>query len=286
MSIKINFNGEILDDAGISVFDHGFLFGDSIYEVLCTHRNIPCFVDKHLKRLRNSADGISLKIPWNDARLDQEIRRTVEVAANREAYTRIVITRGTGEIDIDPSSCASPNVLIYVTPLKGAPREYYDNGINVALVSIKRNAKDALNPEIKTGNYLNNVLAKMEATRLGAKDALMLNAAGYLTECTTSNFYFVSDGRVKTPSLECGILAGITREIVMSIAQENGILVEEGNWRLEDLARAEEAFATGTIRRVMPVTFLDGKPIGNGKPGSITLQLMRLYDAVLERIDS
>lgn len=285
MAVIINFNGNLQESAAISVFDHGFLFGDSVYEVICTHNTIPCFVDKHLRRLRRSAEGISMTLPYDDDRFIKEISRTLGAANNIcESYVRIVVTRGIGEIDIDPSSCERPNVLIYVTPVKAHQPEYYEKGINVALVSVKRNAKESLNPGIKTGNYLNNVLAKMEANKLGAKDALMMNPWGYLTECTTSNFFFVSDGRIMTPSLDCGILAGITREVVIQLANENGLLVEEGAWFQDELAKAQEAFVTGTVRRIMPVTSLDGRPVGNGKPGPITTRLIRLYDELLRSL--
>lgn len=285
MAIKINLNGNIQGEAGISVLDHGFLFGDSVYEVICTHNTIPCFVDKHLKRLRQSAEGISLVLPYDDNRFIAEINRTLITANNPdESYIRVIVTRGSGEIDIDPSSCERPNVLIYVTPLKQHPSAYYEKGIAIALVSVKRNCKEALNPGIKTGNYLNNVLAKMEANRLGVKDALMLNPLGYLAECTTSNFFFVREGRVMTPSLDCGILSGITREVVIQLARENGFLVEEGEWLPEELEKADEAFITGTVRRVMPVTNLDGRPLGNGKPGPVTMKLFRLYDGLLRNL--
>lgn len=283
MTTKINFNGRIQDDASISVFDHGFLFGDSVYEVITTHGGKPCFVDQHLKRLRNSADGIFLKLPFNDPWFHAEIQKTLDAAGFDESYIRIVVTRGVGEIDIDPSSCEEPNVLIYVTRTKSYPKENYENGINIALVSVKRNPKEALNPSIKTGNYLNNVLAKIEANRLGAQDALMLNPFGYLTECTTSNIFLVQGGRLLTPSTDCGILVGITREITIQLARENGILVEEGQWPAEMLEKTDELFLTGTLKRIMPVTHLDGKAVGDGKPGPVTKTLMKLYEDFLDK---
>ncbi len=283
MSTKINLNGQILEDASISVFDHGFLFGDSIYEVICTHNGQPCFVKEHLHRLRQSAFAISLSIPLSDEQFWQEIQRTVRESANPESYIRIVVTRGVGEIDIDPGSCTRPNVLIYVTPLKAYPQEDYEKGIHIALVSIKRNFKEALNPGIKTGNYLNNVLAKLEANQLGAKDALMLNSMGYLTECTTSNIFFIREGRIMTPSLECGILDGITRQVILRLARENGFLLEEGQWPPEEIQLAEEAFITGTLKQIMPVTLLDGRLIKDGKPGPVTIKLMSLYHDLLEK---
>ncbi len=284
MTTRINLNGEISQDACISVFDHGFLFGDSVYEVISTHHGHLCFVNEHLRRLRSSAQAISLKIPLTDDQMVQEIHKTVKAAGNPESYIRIIVTRGVGAIDIDPETCTKPNVLIFVKPILQYPEENYTNGINVALVSVKRNPKEALNPGIKTGNYLNNVLAKVEARKSGAADALMLNPTGQLTECTTSNFFFVRDQRLMTPSLSCGILSGITREVVLRLARENGVLVEEGEWPSEILQGVEEAFITGTVKMVMPVTSLDGKPIGSGKPGLITKKMMRLYQDVLKSL--
>jgi len=284
MTTRINLNGEIHQDAHISVFDHGFLFGDSIYEVVSTHHGQLCFVNEHLRRLRNSAHAISLEIPLTDEQMIREIHKTMEAAGNPESYIRIIVTRGVGEMDIDPETCTEPNVLIFVKSILQYPEENYENGINVALVSIKRNPKEALNPGIKTGNYLNNVLAKVEARKAGAADALMLNPTGQLTECTTSNFFFVRDQRLMTPSLNCGILLGITREVVLRLARENGVLVEEGEWPPDVLQNAEEAFITGTVKMVMPVTSLDGRPIGSGKPGPITKMMMRLYQSVLKSL--
>ncbi len=284
MTTKININGTLEENPQISVFDHGFLFGDSVYEVVSTRDNKPIYLDRHLTRLNNSARGLSLEIPYDNERFSLEIDRTLQAAGNEESYIRIVVTRGVGDIDIDPSSCQTPNVIIYVTETHPYPRESYENGINVALVSIKRNPKEALNPGIKTGNYLNNVLAKMEANKLGAQDALMLSPSGYLTECTTSNIFFVQGERILTPAIDCGILPGITREVVLQLARENGFPVEEGSWPVETLDKLDEVFLTGTLKKIMPVTRLDGKQIGNGKPGPITQRLMRLYDATLQSL--
>lgn len=284
MTLKINLNGVISEDTQISVLDHGFLFGDSVYEVILTQNNILCFLKEHLKRLRKSAEGVLLMIPKSDAEITHEIHRTLESAGHQNSYIRIVVTRGVGDIDIDPVSCEQANILIYVKEAIAYPATHYEKGINISLVSIKRNAKEALNPGIKTGNYLNNVLAKMEANRAGAADALMLNPMGYLTECTTSNFFFVREGRVLTPSLSCGILSGITRQETIRLARENGFLVEEGEWPPESLEKCEEAFITGTIKKIMPVTALDGRVIGTGKPGPITQKLIRLYQNLLDNL--
>jgi len=285
MKTRININGIIRDDAHVSVFDHGFLFGDSIYEVVNTRKNRPCFLDAHLKRLHSSALGIDLAIPFEDSWFAEQIDLTLADAGNSESYIRIVVTRGIGDINIDPSSCGSPLVLIYVTPAYIYPLEWYENGIDLSTVSIQRNSKNALNPGIKTGNYLNNVLAKIESRQLGTHDALMLNSLGHLTESTTSNLFFVREGGLMTPSLECGILAGITRGIVIRLGQENGFRVEEGCWPIEILENTAEIFLTGSVKHLMPVTRLDGKVIGDGKPGPITRSLICLYEKFLERCE-
>jgi branched-chain amino acid aminotransferase len=282
MTTKINFNGQIHDELDISVLDHGFLFGDSVYEVVCTIKNQPCFLDKHLCRLFASASAISLDIPHDKQWFQEQLNTTLSAAGNLESYIRIIVTRGIGEVNIDPSTCHRPNIIIIVMETSEYPESCYEKGIHVALVSIKRNSRDALNPNVKTGNYLNNVLAKVESNKLGAQDAIMVNSLGHLTEGTTSNLFFVRDGHIFTPSLDCGILSGITREIVIQLSKENGFRVEEGKWPGEELSEADEIFLTGTIKKVMPVSHLDGRPVGSGKPGPVTLKLMRLYEFLLK----
>ena len=284
MTNKININGDIHDEAFISILDHGFLFGDSIYEVICTNKGKPCFLDEHLSRLYASASGISLKIPRQPEWIKKEVKKTLNSADNPESYIRIIVTRGEGELDIDPSSCFNPNIIIFVKNIPQIPEESYEKGISVSLVSIKRNSRDSLNPAVKTGNYLNNILARMEAQKLGASDAIMVNGWGQLTEGTTSNLFFVKDERILTPAKECGILSGITREKIIQLAQENGISLEEGKWPGEELFKAEEIFLTGTVKKIMPVSVLDNQPVGNGKPGAITKKIMRLYLSLLEKL--
>ncbi len=285
MNTRININGLIKEDASVSVFDHGFLFGDSIYEVINTRKNRPCFLDEHLNRLHQSAKGIALTIPYSTSWFKEQINLTLADAENSESYIRIVVTRGLGDVNIDPLTCHSPLVLIYVTPAHIYPPELYENGIHLAIVSVQRNSKNALNPGIKTGNYLNNVLAKIESGRLGAHDALMLNSLGHLTESTTSNFFFVRDGGLFTPSLDCGILAGITRKVVIRLGHESGLRIEEGCWPVEILDNVDEIFLTGSVKHLMPVTRLDEKIIGDGKPGPITQGLISLYENFIERFE-
>ncbi|MBT5468970.1 MAG: branched-chain-amino acid aminotransferase [Nitrospina sp.] len=285
MTTKININGDIQDEAFISILDHGFLFGDSIYEVVCTNQGKPCFLDEHLKRLYASASGISLNIPHDETWIKKQIKVALDSAGNAESYIRIIVTRGVGEMDIDPSSCNHPNIIIFVKNIPQIPEENYEKGISVALVSIKRNSRDALNPAVKTGNYLNNVLAKVEAQKMGAEDAIMVNPWGQLTEGTTSNLFFVKEGRLLTPEKGCGILSGITREKIIQLANENGITLEEGKWPGEELFKAEEVFLSGTVKKVLPVSILDSRPVGEGKPGPITQKIMRLYSELLDNLD-
>jgi len=284
MTTKININGNIQDEAFISILDHGFLFGDSIYEVICTNQGKPCFLEEHLTRLYASASGISLKIPHSPTEIKKQIQTTLDSAENDESYIRIIITRGVGEVDIDPSSCFDPNIIIFVKEIPQIPSERYEKGISVALVSIKRNSRESLNPAVKTGNYLNNVLARIEASRMGAEDAIMVNSMGQLTEGTTSNLFFVKEGRLLTPIKECGILSGITREKIIQLANKNSINFEEGKWTSEELFKAEEIFLSGTVKKIIPVTLLDGRPVGEGIPGPISQKLMRLYSELLKNL--
>ena len=284
MTTKININGNIQDEAFISILDHGFLFGDSIYEVICTNQGKPCFLEEHLTRLYASASGISLKIPHSQPEIKKQIQTTLDSAENDESYIRIIITRGVGEVDIDPSSCFDPNIIIFVKEIPQIPSELYKKGISVGLVSIKRNSRESLNPAVKTGNYLNNVLARIEASRMGAEDAIMVNSMGQLTEGTTSNLFFVKEGRLLTPIKECGILSGITREKIIQLANKNSIKFEEGKWTSEELFKAEEIFLTGTVKKIIPVTLLDGRPVGEGIPGPISQKLMRLYSELLKNL--
>jgi branched-chain amino acid aminotransferase len=281
MTTKINVNGDIQDEAFISVLDHGFLFGDSVYEVICAYQGKPYFLDEHLNRLYASASGISLKMPYDLKLIKTQVQATLDSANNPESYIRIIVTRGVGDLDIDPSSCFKPNVIILVKNIPQIPDEDYEKGIPVSLVSIKRNSQDALDPAVKTGNYLNNVLARVEAQKMGAVDAIMVNSCEQLTEGTTSNLFFVREGRLLTPKKSCGILSGITREKIIQLANENGIPIEEGAWPGEELLKAEEIFLSGTVKRVMPVSTLDNCPVGIGKPGPITQKIMRLYSELL-----
>ena len=294
MTTKININGDIQDDGFIPILDHGFLFGDSIYEVISTNKGKPCFLDEHLNRLYASALGISLDVPISKVEIKDQVYTTLDSARNPESYIRIIITRGEGEMDIDPFSCIKPNIIIFVKDAPIIPEDLYLNGISVALVSIKRNSRDSLNPAVKipiykttgaSGIYLNNILAQIEAKQMGADDAIMVNLWGQLTEATTSNLFFVRNNLICTPEKECGILSGITREKTIKLANENGITIVEGKWPREELLKAQEIFLSGTVKKIMPVSKLDDRLVGKGKPGPITRRILKLYSELLENLN-
>ncbi len=286
MGEVVNINGEIFkpEDARISVFDHGFLFGDSIYEVITTHKGRLYAVAEHLDRLFQSAEGIQLTIPYPREKIVEEMEKTAKAAGNEETYLRLIITRGEGELHVDPTSCVKPNLIIIAREAPDYPEEHFTKGVEVILSSVRRNHPESVSPALKTGNYMNNVLAMAEAAKEGAYDALMLNVDGVLTECTISNFFFVVDGTLKTPALESGILKGVTRSTILQVAEENGIPFEEGRYDPDELLSAEEAFISSSTKPIFPVTTLDGKPVGNGVPGPITQRLMALLEKKLDEL--
>lgn len=271
-------------EARISVFDHGFLFGDSVYEVVRTRRGVPVTMDEHLARLEGSARQIYLDLPWTREEMARLVGEALAAGANEESYIRIVVTRGVGEISLLPDSCERPCLVLMVKPLPVPPPSVARDGLAVHLVPRPRNDHRALSPSAKTGNYLNNLLALVEARRAGADDALLLNPAGQIAEATTSNCFLVRDGRVLTPALSCGILAGITRDLLVRELPSLGIPVEEGAWPAPALADAAELFLTSTVRGVAPVTRVDGRPVGDGRPGPVTRRVAALYEEVLDRL--
>jgi branched-chain amino acid aminotransferase len=272
-------DGEVQEpgQSRISVFDHGFLFGDSVYEVVRTRGGEPFMLQPHVDRLRKSAAEIYMDLPFSDADLEREFLRAIGLVGSPEAYVRIIVTRGEGELELHPASCVRPTMVLIARPLVPPPEHLYLEGVHLAIVPRRRTDPRSLNPAAKTGNYLNNVLAIIEARRRGADDAIMLNAEGHLTEGTTANVFLVRSGVVRTPSLESGILEGITRGLVIRLLAEEGLPLEEGHLSAEDLRGADEAFITSTTRDVMPVTEVDGAPIGDGAPGPITRRITARY---------
>lgn len=270
-------------DAVVSVFDHGFLYGDGVYETIRSYGDRIFMQTHHLMRLRRSAEAIGLSIPIHDhewsSLLNESMRRN-EVGNDRaDAYIRITISRGPGDIGLDPRLCKRPTVVIMTKALHPCPKQWYREGVSLIVARTKRNPAEALSPHIKSTNFLNNILAKQEAIAAGAFDSVMLNAQDDLTECTVSNLFFVSKDTLRTPALDCGILDGITRELVLLLARETGLATEEGHFPVEHLQQAAECFLTNTSMEIMPVTRVNTSPIGSGRPGPVTMQLQDVFRA-------
>jgi branched-chain amino acid aminotransferase len=269
------------EEALVSVFDHGFLYGDGVYETIRSYGNRIFMRDQHLARLRRSADAIGLTIPipekdWPDL-LHEAMERNSVGNDGIDAYLRITISRGIGEIGLDPALCPIPTVVIMAKSLHPPARPQYERGVSVIVAQTRRNLPSALSPHIKATNFLNNILAKREAVAAGAFDSVLLNWQDHVAECTVSNLFWVQAGAVVTPSLDCGILDGITRNIVISLAREAGLPVQEGRFGIDALQQAEECFLTNTSMELMPVTIIDHRPVGSGKPGIITNQLQTQF---------
>jgi branched-chain amino acid aminotransferase len=279
MAATVNVNGRISDerDAVISVLDHGFLYGEGIYETLRTYNGRPFLYDRHMRRLRNSAALIALDIPFTDDQLASQIRATTAATdlGHAEAYIRVLVTRGVGELTYDIKATPTPSVVIIIKPLAEPPAETYERGVKVALVDIVRNHPASVNPMIKSNNLLNQALAGQEAIRRGAFEGVMRNYRGELTECTTANLFVVRDGVALTPPLESGLLPGITREFLFEVGRDVGVDVRETVLRDDDLFTAQEAFLTSTTREAVPIVRVDDRMIGSGKPGPITWKLLK-----------
>jgi branched-chain amino acid aminotransferase len=273
-------NGRIApaEEAAIPVYDHGFLYGEGVYETLRTYNRVPFLLDRHIRRLRASAGHVQLPVPFSNDELASWIEDTMAAAGPmREAYIRVLLTRGVGELTYDVQSTPVPSLVIIVKPLEEPPARVMTDGITVALVSILRNHPGSVNPVIKSNNLLNNALAMQEANRHGADEGLMCNYRGELSECSQSNFFIVRDGAALTPRNEAGLLEGLTRNFLFEVGDEIGVEVRYETLFPADLQSADEAFITSTTRELSPVTRIDDKPVGNGKPGPVTRQLHEAY---------
>src|SRR6476646_1907817 len=269
MAATVNVNGRISDQehAVISVFDHGFLYGEGVYETLRTYNGQPFLFERHMRRLRRSAEMLALSVPLTDAQIDERFRETMRAGglgagnddAPREAYVRILVTRGIGELSYDPAACPTPSVVVIAKPHVNPPREAFEKGVKVALVPIVRNHPGSVNPLIKSNNLLNNALAMQEAFRRGGFEGVMRNYRGELAECTQSNLFVVRNGAALTPNLDSGLLPGITREFLFEVGAALGIPVREAVLRDDDLFGADEAFLTSTTREVVPIVKVDDK---------------------------
>ncbi|MCC6346213.1 MAG: aminotransferase class IV [Nitrospirales bacterium] len=244
-------------EAKVSVFDHGFLYGDGIYETMRVYDGVVFLLDEHLQRLCRSASLIGLDVPKDIPGIKRALYETLRANGLRNAYVRLTVSRGYGQIGLDPGLCKEPTFVIIANEFKPYPSALYENGISLIIASTRRNLKEALDPQIKSLNFLNNILAKIEAQRADAYEAVLLNAAGHLTEGTISNLFFVKEGVLCTPAVECGILDGITRALVVGLAVRSGIELREGEFLPGDLYGASEVFVTNTTMEIMPVSRVD-----------------------------
>ena len=298
VSTLVNLNGVLVrpDQAKVSVFDRGFLYGDSVYEVIRTYRRRPFELDRHLARLRRSADRLALSLPWHEERTREEVLRTLAFAAEVRALDpeaapwnlgelslRVIMTRGAGELGLDPALAVDPVAIVISGPLQAPPHRAYRSGVSCRVVGVRHDAPEAADTTAKTGAHLSNVLALAEARRAGAHEALLLDRDGLVTEGASSNVFAVRDGKLDTPPLAAGILEGVTRGIVIALARGSGIEVREAPLRPEAMAAADELFITSTAREILPVTSLDEKAVGSGQVGEITTRLHRLFRARADR---
>lgn len=276
MSYFVYLNNKIVPaaEAKVSVFDHGFLYGDGIYETMRVYDGVVFMLDEHLQRLYRSASLIGLDIPKSLQDIKIAIYETLQANHLTNAYIRLTVSRGYGPIGLDPDFCKEPTFVVIANEFKNYPKSYYEEGIKLIIAAVRRNLKEALNPQIKSLNFLNNILAKIEAKQADVYESIMLNAAGHVSEGTICNIFFVRDGILCTPSVECGILDGITRALIIDLAVRNGITVREGSFTPEELYDASEVFITNTTMEVMPVCRVDKIHYG---VGGISRLLLKKY---------
>ncbi len=282
---KIYINGTLLDkaDAKISVYDHGFLYGDGVFEGIRIYDGKIFRLREHVERLYDSARSIWLEVPLNRTQMAEAIASTVRANAKQNGYIRAVVTRGAGSLGLDPRRTSEPQVVIIVDDIALYPPEIYDTGLEIVTASTIRNHPSALNPRIKSLNYLNNIMAKVEGIRAGCMEALMLNHKGEVAECTGDNIILVKHGVLRTPPLDAGILEGVTRNAVLELARAAGIPVEEIALTRHDVYVADECFLTGTAAEVIAVVKCDGRVLGIGKPGPITRQLRERFHQLVRQ---
>ena len=276
MGLVVYFNGKLVDaaDAKVSVYDHGLLYGDGVFEGIRSYNGLVFKLQEHIDRLFESAHTILLKIPLTKQGLTQAVIQTLKANQLHDAYIRVVVTRGVGDLGLDPRKCSTATVFIIAGKIVLYPEKVYREGMGIVTVPTPRNLPEALNPQIKSLNYLNNILAKIEATIAGCEEALMLSAHGYVAECTGDNIFIVQKGVLLTPPAWAGILKGITRGCVMELAAKARLDAREEMLTRHDLFNAEECFLTGTAAEIAPIVKIDGRVIGSGTPGRVTLQLM------------
>lgn len=282
--MEIFLNGEFVrkEDAKVSVFDHGLLYGDGGFEGIRTYDRCVFRLKQHIKRLYETLHTLMLKIPMSQQEMINAVVETVKRNNIDDGYIRLIVTRGEGDLGLDPKKCYNkPNIIIIADSITLYPQELYDNGMEIITVPTVRNHPEALNPQLKSLNYLNNILAKIEAGNAGFAEAIMMDASGYVAECTGDNIFIVKDGRMLTPHV--GRLKGITMSAVMELAEKAKIAVAEAQLTRHEIYNADECFLTGTAAEIVPIVKVDGRQIGNGKPGVTTLTLLEKFKALVTK---
>jgi branched-chain amino acid aminotransferase len=279
VAMKIYLDGKFVEqaDAKISVFDHGLLYGDGVFEGIRLYQGNVFRLDEHLERLEMSAKAIMLDLPWSRKEISDATCETCRQNNLADGYIRLVVTRGVGDLGLSPWLCPKPSIFIIAAKIALYPAEHYTSGLSICTVPTRRINPAALPPTVKSLNYLNNILAKIEAKQSGCLEAIMLNDQGYVAECTGDNLFIIRKGEILTPSASQGALKGITRDAIFDIAAEIGVPMREANLTRYDVWCADECFLTGTAAEVIPVVKLDGRVIGSGKPGGITARVLEAF---------
>ncbi len=281
MSQKVFFDGAFIPQelATVSVFDHGLLYGDGVFEGIRAYGGVVFKLEEHLDRLYASAKSILLDIPYGRDEMRDIVRRTCAENGLKDAYIRLVVTRGRGDLGLDPRKCEKPTVFVIADKIALYPAELYENGMSIGTGSTRRSRAEIINPQVKSLNYLNNIMAKIEANQRGWGEVLMLSEEGFVAECSADNIFMVKQGGLVTPAPHLGILLGITRQTVLELAREAGIATLETTFTRHELWNADEVFLTGSGAEIVPVIEVDGRPIRDGKPGPVTRDIIRRFRA-------
>lgn len=287
MGLKVYVNGEFVDkkDAKVSVFDHGLLYGDGVFEGIRAYGGNVFKLDEHVDRLYDSASYISLNIPMTKDEMRGSILEGLKINKLKDAYVRVVVTRGEGTLGLDPDLCKNPSVIIIVDRIELYSKELYEKGLEIITAATRRNISESMSARVKSLNYLNNIMAKIEGKNAGVPEALMLNQEGYVAECTGDNIFAVKNGVLRTPPESAGILRGITREVVFDLAGEAKIPISTMNLTRYDLFTSDECFLSGTAAEIIAVVKIDGRVIGDGKPGKVTRSLRSAFRKLVESGD-
>ena len=285
MSLKVFISGQLFDkeNAKISVYDHGLLYGDGVFEGMRSYSGKVFRLEEPLSRLWSSARAICLSIPMTEDAMATAVYETLKANSIEDGYIRLIVTRGAGSLGLDPNRTSAPQVIIITDHISLYPEEYYENGLEIVTASTIRNHPAALSPRIKSLNYLNNIMAKVEGLQAGCVEAMMLNHKGEVAECTGDNIFLIKNGRILTPPLDAGILEGITRQAVIDLAIENGIAVDQITLTRHDVYIADECFLTGSAAEVIPVVKVDSRVIGDGTPGPTTKRLTKLFHELIRK---